>query len=617
MAILEYIKVLRRRWYLVLACFVVASMAGFILSPEQPPEPKGSGYQASLTLIPSADVTTGINLHLAAHLATTPDVAALAADQLPEGIEPPGAGAISASVNSEVGSLSVTATDRDANRAGILAGAYADATIRFLIQTTARSYEDALSAAEAELDVIQESIASLQNEIRDDPSDSVLQAQLQTEMTRYEIVFHRVQDLLSAEEPPEPLQVLGAPQITRLDPGGIAPPRDRGGRALLAGALGLVLGLALAFMIDRMDNRLRERDEFEEAFGLPVLAEIPRMSYRARKDHTLVTAVRPDSVVAEAYRSLRSAIALVSQGSKARESSGSLRSMPGSPQVLVVTGARGEEGKSSTVVNLAAAIAETGRSVLVIDCDFRKPEAHMYLDARPGSRLADLVETNFSGYLDQIIRSTAVPNVSLVTTLEPVPHPAGMASRLSGIIADARDRADVVLIDSSPLLITSDALDVLPYADVALVAARVGRTTYDQASQARRVLQRAGVPLLGVVLTGTAPHRGTPYGQPSRRRVIVTRLAQWARSSGLDGSGRMSPRDDIDVAPDAEPDRSTVVAFDKSLWEREAAWRSDQDGRPGSGHSEWDDTIEIRPTTAQSDSASAAGRRRATPPSSS
>jgi Mrp family chromosome partitioning ATPase len=182
------------------------------------------------------------------------------------------------------------------------------------------------------------------------------------------------------------------------------------------------------------------------------------------------------------------------------------------------------------VVNLAAAVAETGRSVLVIDCDFRKPEAHKFLDARPGSDLADLVTGDFSGYLDQIVRSTSVPGVDLVTSIEPVRTPTTVVSRLSGLIADARGRADVVLIDSSPLLVTSDAVDVLRYADAALVACRVGRTTYGKATRARRLLQRADVTLLGVVLTGTAKPRGTPYGKPSRKQILLSKLARWAQS---------------------------------------------------------------------------------------
>jgi len=530
MAALEFLKALRRRWLLVLACVVLATVVGYVISPDEPPEPVGSGYQASLTLIPSPEVTTGVNLYLAAHLATGPDVARLAAQMLPAGVRPVDDRAVSAAVSAEAGSLVVSVTDNDQRRAGLLAEAYAAATIEFLQASTAQSTEEALKAAQAELDVIRESLESLQKKQADKPGDAVLQAQIDTEITRYGIVFQRVQDMLSAEAPKEPLDILGTAQVTPLDPGGIRAPSDRRARALLAGAVGLLLGFGLAFTVDRLDTRLRERDEVEDAFGLPVLAEIPRVNRRDRAHHALITELKPESAAAEAYRSLRSAITLVSQSRHGFDGSPDDHGHHNTPQVLVVTGAEGSQGKSATVVNLAAVIAETGRSVLVIDCDFRKPEAHLFLAARPGSGLADLVTSDFSGYLDQIVRSTSVPGVNLVTSIEPVHNPTVAVSRLSGIIADARGRADVVLIDSSPLLVSSDAVDVLRYADAALVACRVGRTTYGQAIQARRLLQRAGVSILGVVLIGTAKPRNTPYGRPSLKQRVLSKIAEWAQS---------------------------------------------------------------------------------------
>jgi capsular exopolysaccharide synthesis family protein len=553
MAPLGYLKVVRQRWLVVLACFLVAATIGYILAPEPTAVPRGSGYQASLTLVPPFDATTGTNLHLAAHLVTTPDVANLAAAKLPADLGPANTEAITATVSSAVGSLTITATDLDETTAGVLAEAYAAATIEFLQATFARSDEAALAAAQEELAAIEKGIRALEREIGDEPEDEVLRTRLDTELTRYSIVFQRVQDILSADEAAAPLQVLGTPQVTPLEIGGISAPTDPLGRGLLAGALGLVLGLGVALAVHRLDTRLRERDDVEEAFGLPVLGEIPRTSRRARADHALVTADQPNSVAAEAYRSLRSAITLVAQSRLTDGGASSVRAAQQTPQVIVVAGARGDEGKSTTVVNLAAALAETGRSVLVIDCDFRKPEAHFFLDAPSGLGLADLVEADLSESLDQIIRPTAIPGVHLVSSGKPVSHPVGVLARLSGVIAEVRNRADVVLIDSSPLLATSEALDVLQYADAALVACRLGRTTQEQARRARKLLHRAEVPVLGVVLTGTTPHRGTPYGQPSRRQAFWSRLWAWAQSAGPNPGWREPPEEDVDVARDWAP----------------------------------------------------------------
>ena len=530
MALLQYLKVIRRRWRVVLACFLLATITGYIISPEQSAEPMGPGFEAALTLIPPADVSTPPNLYLAAHLTTTPDVAALAAEQLPPDVRPRDELAITGSVSPEAGALTITATDLDRERAILLAQAYATATIHFLSTATAGSQEGALAAAQKELESVEESIDALQKDVARNPNNAVIEAQLQTEMARYGIVFQRVQDLLSAGDSPATLQVLGTPEVTALEAGGISAPNDRRARALLAGVLGLVLGFGVALAVDRLDARLRERDEAEEAFGLPVLGEIPRVGRRARADHALITTARPDSTAAEAYRSLRSAITLVAQ-SRANDG-GAVSTRQQTHQVLVVTAAHGHEGKSTTVVNLAATLAETDKTVIVIDCDFRKPEAHRFLGVAPGRGLVDVAEANFNGNIDQVIQPTAVPGVSLVTNGKAVSQPTSVFARLPGIIADARRRADVVLIDSSPLLAVSEAVDVLQYADAALVVCRLGRTTFEHARRSRRLLQRAEVPLLGVVLTGISSDRGTPYGQPSRGQALRARLASWVETAG-------------------------------------------------------------------------------------
>jgi len=581
MAVLEYLKVLRRRWRVVLACFLVAAATGYVLSPEASAEPEGSGYQSSLTLVPSVGATNVPNLYLAAHLATSPDVAALAAQRLADaGVQAANAESITAAVDAEVGAVTITATDLDEARASVLTEAYAAATIEFLQRITTGSDEEALATAQAELKAITTVIDDLENDLADEPTNAVLQARLNTETARYGIAYNRVQELLGAQTTP-PLQVLGTPEVEQLEEGFISAPTDRRIRALLAGMLGLVLGLGLALVVDRLDPRLRERDDVEEALGLPVLGEIPRIGRRARADYALVTAVRPDSAVAEAYRSLRSAITLVAQG-KRTETGVTARASQQTPQVLVVTGMQSDEGKTTTVVNLAAALAETDRSVLVIDCDFRKPEAHLYLDAPPSGGLADVFEAEVAEHVDHAIRATAIPRVQLITSGQAASHPAGVLARLSGIIADSRARADVVLIDSSPLLVASDAVDVLQYADAALVASRLGRTTYEQARRARRLLQRADVPVLGIVLTGTPPTAGTPYGQTSRKRAFWSRLATWVNTIAPNQARRESPGASTDETPTwrtdewqrEDPDATVDETVGPTTYEK-PSWRTD------------------------------------------
>jgi Mrp family chromosome partitioning ATPase len=531
MAPLDYLKIFRQRWRIVVACFVVAAAVGFILTPARPAAPTGSGFQATLTLIPSSDAAD-VNLNLAAYLVTTNDVAILAAEKLRADNPSELVHAVTAGANSEIGSLTIIASDPDAKRAAAMAEAFAAATVEFLRTATVESRDKAAVAAKKELAEINASIAELNRKLANDPNDKVLKTQLETEVTRYGVVFGRVQELIGPKDAAAAYQVLGSPQLSEFTSGGIAAPTSRRDRALLAGLLGLALGLGVAVVAERMDTRLRERDEAEEAFGLPVLAEIPRISHRARADHTVVLATGPDSAAAEAYRSLRSAVGLMAHISGTARKPRTEDAVPGrAPQVIVVTGIRGHDGKSTTVANLAAALAEAGRSVLVIDCDFRNPAAHVFLDAPPGIGLADLLESDVGGNLDHVIRPTALRRVQLVTSAGEVSHPAGVLLRLPGIIAEARKRADVVLIDSGPLLVTSNAVDLLQHADAALVTCRVGRTTIDEASRVRLLLQRADVSMLGVVLIGRATRHAltAPYAESRNDLSRWSPAEMWAR----------------------------------------------------------------------------------------
>ena len=195
----------------------------------------------------------------------------------------------------------------------------------------------------------------------------------------------------------------------------------------------------------------------------------------------------------------------------------------------------------------------------------------------------------------------------MVSSMKPIGHPASVVSRLSGVITEARARADVILIDSSPLLITSDAQDVLQYADAALVTCRVGRTSYVKASRARRMLQRSGVHILGVVLTGTPPPRGAPYGKPSRAQAFLLWISDLLRAPSPDRSkGR--PADHDDSATDGEHADAVAPSPTDSADPTQKANPTADNG--------WNDPHGEHPSRRVSDGSTAAGRRRRTTQSS-
>jgi capsular exopolysaccharide synthesis family protein len=532
MAPIEYLRILSRRWRLVAACGLLAAVVAFLLTPANPTA-GAAAYKASITLIPVTDVEKPTNLYLAAFLVTRDDVVKLAAKQLNLDTDPAQlAMSVVAEADPEASTVTIDATAPDGKRAGATAEAFAAATVEFLRLAARQSDKDSAAEVKRQLDEIETLIRSLERRIAGAGSESsVLKAQRDAEVQRFTVVYNRLQELNAPSDPKDGLQVLGSPSISPISQGGISAPSSRGGRSLLAGLLGLALGVGVALMIDRVDTRLRNRPDIESAFGRPVLAEIPRISRVDRLDHAIVVATRPGGPAAEAYRSLRSALLLSAKAS----------GHPDLPQVIVVTSARNDDGKTTTVANLATALAEAGRSVLVVDCDFRNSAAHRYLDTPPGVGLSDLLDTNLGNDLERVMRPTAVRGVRLITSGSAGSQPAPLLLRMAGIVMEARKHADVVLLDCAPLVGTNDTVDLLQHADAVLVSCRVGHTTHEQAERVQQLLDRAAVPALGIALVGTRLP-GPLHASHSSGRRPATRWSLRLRARVYARGGKAWPR---------------------------------------------------------------------------
>lgn len=140
--------------------------------------------------------------------------------------------------------------------------------------------------------------------------------------------------------------------------------------------------------------------------------------------------------------------------------------------------------------------------MLVLDHDLRAPEAHLYLDVPNGSGVAELLDSPEDQDLLSLSRPTAVPGVRLVTGGRTADRSTALPARTAQLVREARELADIVLIDTTPMLIANDAIDLMPTVDSVLVVARAGRTTKEQAERTVELLARMRVPVSGVALIG-------------------------------------------------------------------------------------------------------------------
>lgn len=536
---LAYLKVLARRWRIVAACVVLALAVAWMTTPAKPGSaPSLTTYQTTVTLIPPADSFTTANLPLAAYLVTAGDVPALAAKAIGYRGSPADlASSVTATANADIGSVDITASDSDRARSVAIATAFADATVTFLRDSGERLRGDTAVAAKQQLDVIDQRITNLQAQLAaaTGSEQDILRTRLNTELTRYGLVYQRLQDLTQPIDPRTDLQRLGTPTTKATVQAGISAPESRSARLLLLGLLGLLLGVIAAIVVDRLDVRLRSRDAVEAAFDAPVLAEVPRQSRRAGRLREIAVRDDPAGPTAEAYRTVRSAVLLAALEPQTPRAVTGLQvpanlKAPGGPQVVLVGSARARDGKTTTVANLAAALAEAERSVLVVDCDLRKPDVSGLLDVPPGLGLADLVTGGEgSQTLSRVIRPSAIPGVHVVTAGASAPdNPAVVLLRMGSILQEARRHADVVLVDSAPMLVANDTNDLMRYVDAVVLSCRAGHVTAEQAGRVRQLLGRVAKPVIGVVLTGvpTAPRLHASRGSSALASPRVRRQLQ-------------------------------------------------------------------------------------------
>jgi non-specific protein-tyrosine kinase len=193
----------------------------------------------------------------------------------------------------------------------------------------------------------------------------------------------------------------------------------------------------------------------------------------------------PHSAAAEAYRSLAASLQFASPERQV--------------QTIGVTSAAQGEGKSSTVANLAVALAEGGRSVIVVDADLRRPGLHTLFGVEPGDGLVSVL----MGDRAQLpLQDTPAAGVRLLAG-GPVPaNPleALGSERLEHVLAMARAQADFVLVDTTPAGALADAAVIAPRVDGVLLVVKAGKTRRDMAQRARDQLERVNANILGVVL---------------------------------------------------------------------------------------------------------------------
>lgn len=474
----HYWRILRERVWVIVACTVLvlaAAVAYVAVAPrtyqaqaEMEVQAAGTGdtVLAALPVLhqtgnPTQDVLT------AASLVTTQPVADAVVRSLHLHMSPGAALAdVQANPIGQTGLVAVQATTSSPELSRALANGFVDQTIAL---STARMHAAIVRA----LPTLEAQVASVPSAQRYGPGS--LGAQLD-----------ELQQLLLQNDP----------TLSSAAPAALptAPSSPKVKLSLIAGLLaGLLVGVGAAFLFHALDPRLRREEQLRDRFATPVLARIPRQPHRSRP--LLPSELSPR--VQEAYRTLRTIL--------------TARNRSGEPRAVLVTGSGPSEGKSTTAMGLAAALADDGARVLLIEADLRKPTF------ASSFRLSDFtgIDSVLNGNADL---SDAVVPVSIqeVSLQVAAAHPAERAPHLrfaavEKLIDEAKATADYVVIDSAPLATVIDALPFAQAADEVLIVARLGETRLNKLDELDDLLSRHGVNRTGIVLIGERPDEAMGY----------------------------------------------------------------------------------------------------------
>jgi capsular exopolysaccharide synthesis family protein len=508
-----YLTALRRYWVVILAAVILAVSVAWFTRSVARGDPTPSSFQATTVLIASSEEQTFqdpgslTDPNTVAALVTLNPIPGAVAESIGyEGDPEDLVAKVAAEVDERSGLLKISATDSDRERSIQIADAFATA---LLDQITALKALD----EEVRIEELQAQVKRLAAQIR-----AAEEAEEDTRALDAEIRVTRTELRNLVTSPPAAgFRTVTEATAQPLVSAGFSAPRSFAGRALLAIALGAIAGIVLVLVLSRFDTRIRTRAGAERAYGKPVLAEIPRMRRWAKGRRQIIES---PSRQAESFRFLAAELSRGDRGANGGAGE--------PPHSLLVTSAGPSEGKTMVVANLGVALSETGKRVLILSCDLHRPRVHHLFDLPNERGLAESLASDRDGpVLHGIVRDTAYPGLRVVTSGHLEASGVGVLSspRMLEALREARAMADVVLIDTPPIFVASDAMYLVAEVDRVLVVVSAGRTRTDLASNTIEVLERLGGRVQGLVLnrsSETALPAG--YRQYYRKRppAVVT-----------------------------------------------------------------------------------------------
>lgn len=501
----KYIWLLRRWLWLIAVCAVAAAIAAFAISAQIKPI-----YEATATLLVHQAPTPGVSEYTALltseRLAQTyaqmltgrpvlgEVIARLALQETPEEI----AKRLKIQRIQNTQLIRVRVEGTDPAQAAAIANTLAEVFIEQSQELLLQRYAESLGTLEKQITELSGQIDETEQRLENLGMPETTQEQ--TERARLEMLLAGYRNTyatliqsyeqlrLTAAQTADNAILFEAAEVPR------EPVRPRKLlNATLAGVIGAMLAVGAVFLIEYLDDTVKTPDEVAQLTGLSTLGAIGRMT----SEEELVTLRNPLSPVSEAFRLLRTNIRYAGVDRPLR--------------LLLVTSPTPVEGKSFVVANLAVAMAQAGIRVVVVDADLRRPRQHRIFGVHPREGLTgSLLEGTTNGRLQQ----TEVEGLMLLPGGGRPPNPAELLAsrRMRELLEELAGQADVMLIDSPPVLPVADAVELARDVDGVLMVVQAGGTERAALQQAVKALEQVEANVIGVVINFIPTRRGGYYG---------------------------------------------------------------------------------------------------------
>jgi capsular exopolysaccharide synthesis family protein len=280
---------------------------------------------------------------------------------------------------------------------------------------------------------------------------------------------------------------------------------------LIAFVLSLLAGVGLAFLLDFLDDTIKTIDDVDRYINLPALALIPAVRNEKRLRGGEVAPVDPNettalamlkdvrSPIAESYRHLRTSLLLSSAGT--------------APRTILVTSSQPSEGKTTTAINTAFMLAQTGAKVLIIDCDLRRPRLHAHFNISNARGLTNCLSGDATD-VDEVIQDyVPFPNLKLLTSGPMPPNPAELlgSEEMRKLLITLSEKFTHVIVDSPPAISFTDASILSTFVDGVILVVHGGRSSRAVVRRAKQQLLDIGAHIYGVVLNNVRVEKTKDY----------------------------------------------------------------------------------------------------------